>query len=153
MNAHKFIASKGIDIAKAVITSVPDKTATHWEFRKIPNYYSIDFQTWFHDGEWHDSDCQTEEELIDSYGEDFVVNLSELKQVVESIEIVNRVGGIECVNQILESAPNSWCFACADLRKREVVRSAPSHNDFVYIAALEKSIADYELVESYKRDN
>ncbi|EMD9694378.1 hypothetical protein VXG46_003578, partial [Acinetobacter baumannii] len=69
-------------------------TATHWVFRKIPNYYSVDFQSWFHDGEWWDSDCHTEQDLIDSYGEDFVVSLSDLKRLVESLERINKCGGL-----------------------------------------------------------
>lgn len=133
MNAHKFIALHGLESAKSVVTSAPDKTATHWEFRKIPNYYSVDFQMWFHDGEWHDSDCKTEEELIDSYGEDFVVNLSELKQVVESVELTEQKGGLSKLKK------ESNCLF---------------YNGFEGIAeGYEKAIADYELVESYKRDS
>lgn len=83
MNAIKFIQQHGIDKAREIVDGAPDKTATHYVFRKIPNYYSVDFQSWYHDGEWWDSDCQTEQDLIDSYGLDFVVNLSELKHLLE----------------------------------------------------------------------
>lgn len=131
MNAHKFIALHGLESAKSAVTSAPDKTATHWEFRKTPNYYSIDFQTWFHEGEWHDSDCQTEEELIDSYGEDFVVNLSELKQVVASIYVIKDLLTLDRARKYAESE-----------------YTAPEVADRVL-----KAITDYELVESYKRDN
>ena len=83
MNAIQFIKEQGVEKAREVVEGAPDKTATHYVFRKIPNYYSVDFQSWYHDGEWSDSDCQTEQDLIDSYGLDFVVNLSELKHLLE----------------------------------------------------------------------
>lgn len=124
MNAHKFVAEKGIDEAKRVLKLAPENS----NYR----YYSVDIGN--SNSGWH----------VDYRAN--CIDLVELKQVVESVERVNKVGGIECVNQILESTPNSWCFACADLKKKEVVRNAPSHNDFVYIADLEKAITDYELV-------
>ncbi|WP_119690585.1 hypothetical protein [Acinetobacter soli] len=129
MNAHKFVAKKGIDETKRVLDKYKDC------------YMPSVFKYW--------SEKMSDFVLAPKYAS---CKVSELKQVVESVEIVEHVGGIECANQILEAAPDSWCFACADLRKKEVVRSAPSHNDFVYIAALEKAISDYELVESYKEN-
>ncbi|EJB8498011.1 hypothetical protein [Acinetobacter baumannii] len=94
MKPEQFIREFGVDKAREVVEGAPDKTATHWVFRKIPNYYSVDFQSWFHDGEWWDSDCHTEQDLIDSYGEDFVVSLSDLKRLVESLERINKCGGL-----------------------------------------------------------
>ncbi|MFH4077675.1 hypothetical protein WAI85_21700, partial [Acinetobacter baumannii] len=63
--------------------------------------------SWFHDGEWWDSDCHTEQDLIDSYGEDFVVNLSNLKRLVESIDLVNSLGGLKAAR----SEAHKDCFA------------------------------------------
>ncbi|EMC7952622.1 hypothetical protein VLI61_003573 [Acinetobacter baumannii] len=94
MKPEQFIREYGVEKAREVVEGAPDKTATHWVFRKIPNYYSVDFQSWFHDGEWWDSDCHTEQDLIDSYGEDFVVSLSDLKRLVESLERINKCGGL-----------------------------------------------------------
>ncbi|EMC7950711.1 hypothetical protein VLI61_001596 [Acinetobacter baumannii] len=94
MKPEQFIREFGVEKAREVVEGAPDKTATHWVFRKIPNYYSVDFQSWFHDGEWWDSDCHTEQDLIDSYGEDFVVSLSDLKRLVESLERINKCGGL-----------------------------------------------------------
>ena len=88
MNAYKFIEVNGLEKAKAVLNGAPDKTATHYEFRKIPSYYSTDFQSWFHDDEWWDSDCYTEQDLIDSYGFDFVISLEQLKQAIADLELV-----------------------------------------------------------------
>ena len=74
MNAIQFIKEHGVDKAREVVEGAPDKTATHYVFRKIPSYYSVEFQSWYHDGEWWDSDCHTEQDLIDSYGSDFVAS-------------------------------------------------------------------------------
>ena len=86
MNAIQFIQQNGVEKAREVVEGAPDKTATHYVFRKIPSYYSVEFQSWYHDGEWRDSDCHTEQDLIDSYGEDYVVNLSDLKNLIANID-------------------------------------------------------------------
>lgn len=91
MNAIQFIKDHGVDKAREVVEGAPDKTATHYVFRKIPRYYSVDFQSWYHDGEWWDSDCHTEQDLIDSYGLDFVVNLSELKKLFEKSDSFSAI--------------------------------------------------------------
>lgn len=51
MNAISFIKQNGVEKAREVVEGTPDKTATHYVFRKISNYYSVEFQSWFHDGE------------------------------------------------------------------------------------------------------
>ena len=99
MKANDFVKEFGLVKAKDVLGGMPDKTATHYVFRKIPNYYSVDFQSWFYDVDWWDSDCNTEQELIDSYGNEFVVNLEELKTVVEAWELVNSFGGLEAAEE------------------------------------------------------
>lgn len=100
MNAIKFIQQHGIKKAREVVEGAPDKTATHYVFHKISNYYSVEFQSWHHDGEWWDSDCHTEQDLIDSYGSDFVLSLSDLKRLVESVDLVNNCGGLAIANKI-----------------------------------------------------
>lgn len=90
MKAIDFIKKHGVEKARGVVDGAPDKTATHYVFRKIPSYYSIEFQSWYHDGEWWDSDCHTEQDLIDSYGSDFVLSLSDLKRLVESVHLVKE---------------------------------------------------------------
>ncbi|MFH7897214.1 hypothetical protein WDN63_020170 [Acinetobacter baumannii] len=93
--------------AREVVEGAPDKTATHWVFRKIPNYYSVDFQSWFHDGEWWDSDCHTEQDLIDSYGEDFVVSLFDLKRLIDSLETIESWGGIKNCKELVRRATSN----------------------------------------------
>lgn len=88
MDAKQYLEVYGLKNAKEVLAGMPDKTATHYAFRKIPNYYSVDFQSWFHDGEWWDSDCCTEQDLIDSYGFEYVVDLLALKLAVQTCDEV-----------------------------------------------------------------
>lgn len=95
MKATEFVKKHGIEKARVVVDEAPDVLATHYCFRKIAHYYAIECATWFYDGEWHPSDCHSEDDLIDSYGVNFVVNLSDLKRLVESHELVNHMGGLE----------------------------------------------------------
>ncbi|WP_336943111.1 hypothetical protein [Acinetobacter modestus] len=125
MNAIQFIKDHGVEKAREVVEGAPDKTATHYVFRKIHNYYSVDFQSWFHDGEWWDSDCYNEQDLIDSYGVEFVVNLSYLKRLVESVDFINKFGGID-----LAKAYN---------------KEMSTHG---FDPFFEKAIADYEAIYS-----
>lgn len=104
MKAHKFVAEKGIERAKAVLEGAPDwanfwisRDQYHCSVMSFPNmtgHYSID--------------------------------LSELKQVVESVEIVESKGG---------------------LRKLKKEANCLFYNGFEGIAeSYEKSIADYESI-------
>jgi len=129
MNAIQFIKEHGVEKAREVVDGAPDKTATHYVFRKIPNYYSVDFQSWHNDGEWWDSDCQTEQDLIDSYGHDFVVNLSDLKRIVESLDLLKSNGGYE-------EAKDTFDFAIKH-----------GMNDLTEFGSrLKQAIADYEAI-------
>ncbi|SCD14951.1 Uncharacterised protein [Acinetobacter baumannii] len=100
MKPEQFIREYGVEKAREVVDGAPDKTATHYVFRKIPSYYSVEFQSWYHDDEWWDSDCHTEQDLIDSYGSDFVLSLSDLKRLVDSVDLVNNCGGLAIANKI-----------------------------------------------------
>lgn len=62
-----------------IVDNAPDKTATHWVQTKLGHYYSVDSQSYFRDGDWHDSDYTTENELIDDYGLDLVFCLAKLR--------------------------------------------------------------------------
>ncbi|MFV5477001.1 hypothetical protein VXQ12_16610 [Acinetobacter baumannii] len=106
MKPEQFIREFGEKKAREVVEGAPDKTATHYVFRKIPSYYSVEFQSWYHDDEWWDSDCHTEQDLIDSYGSDFVLSLSDLKRLVESVDLVNSLGGIKAAR----SEAHKDCF-------------------------------------------
>lgn len=108
MNAHKFVAEHGIEEANRVLSGAPKNSNWFQEKGK----YSNDLFSCNHE----------------IYGE--VVMLSELKRVVESVEIVERSGGF-------------------DLVKAEIKNYRDS-GDISTFSSLEKRLADYELVESYK---
>lgn len=130
MNAIQFIQQYGVYKAREVVEGAPDKTATHYVFRKISNYYSVEFQSWFHDGEWWDSDCHTEQDLIDSYGLDFVVSLSDLKRLVESVDLVKSYGGIINAKHDVKYLDLDWDY------------------DTPRVTRLKQAIADYESIYS-----
>ena len=62
-----------------ILDGAPDSTTTHWVETKLGHYYSVEFQSYFRDGDWHDSDYHTEQELINDYGHGNVFNLSNLR--------------------------------------------------------------------------
>lgn len=64
---------------KKIVDGAPDKTATHWVQTKLGHYYSVEFQSYFRDEDWHDSDYRTEQELVDDYGLGNVLNLDDLR--------------------------------------------------------------------------
>ena len=138
MNATDFIKQHGVDKAREVVSGAPDKTATHYVFRKIPSYYSVEFQSWYHDGEWWDSDCHTEQDLIDSYGEDYVVNLSDLKNLIANID-----------SQIAIKFIKEWGD---DYSKKYIALSESEGNILPWELSLKRLVESVELVEHFGND-
>ncbi|WP_151764505.1 hypothetical protein [Acinetobacter soli] len=112
MNAHKFVAEHGIKEAKRVL----DLASDAWAYDAEQDHFfdSSDLQDGY--SIEHCNDC-------------FLVQ--ELKQVVESVEIVERSGGFESV--------------------KAAITNYRASGDKVTFSSLEKRLADYELVESYKQ--
>ncbi|WP_394660966.1 hypothetical protein [uncultured Acinetobacter sp.] len=125
MKAHKFVAEKGIDEAKRVLEGTPCE-ATHFEFIKTAIYMQFCGGEWF----WLNTNCN--EWLLD-YPNGITERqcLKELKQVVESVEIVQRTGGFDSV--------------------KAAITNYRASGDMVTFSSLEKRLADYELVESFKQ--
>ena len=132
MKAIQFIKENGVEKAREVVEGAPDKTATHYVFRKIPRYYSVEFQSWYHDGEWWDSDCHTEQDLIDSYGSDFVVNLSDLKNLIANID-----------SQIAIKFIKEWGD---DYSKKYIALSESEGNILPWELSLKRLVGSVELV-------
>ena len=135
MNAIKFIQDNGVDKAREVVEGAPDKTATHYVFRKIPSYYSVEFQSWYYDGEWLDSDCYTEQDLIDSYGSDFVVNLSDLKNLIANID-----------SQIAIKFIKEWGD---DYSKKYIALSESEGNILPWELSLKRLVESVDLVKKH----
>ena len=132
MKAINFIKQNGVEKAREVVEGAPDKTATHYVFRKIPSYYLVEFQSWYHDGEWWDSDCHTEQDLIDSYGEDYVVNLSDLKNLIANID-----------SQIAIKFIKEWGD---DYSKKYIVLSESEGNILPWELSLKRLVESMDLV-------
>ena len=138
MNATDFIKQHGVDKAREVVEGAPDKTATHYVFRKIPSYYSVEFQSWHHDDEWWDSDCHTEQDLIDSYGDDYVVNLSDLKNLIANID-----------SQIAIKFIKEWGD---DYSKKYIALSESEGNILPWELSLKRLVESVGLVEQFGND-
>lgn len=125
MNAHKFVAEHGVDQAKSILEKAPE-TATHFT-EALGGHYAKEVMlkmrpqwAWFNtiNKEWYYDFAAKEH-----------IELAELKQVVESVEIVEVQGGCEELKQKINEGDVDW-------------KNIPK---------LRKAIADYELVESYKQ--
>lgn len=103
MNVHKFVAEKGIDKAKRVLEGAPD-WAVFWISRDQYHGNIISFPN-----------------MTGHYS----IKLSELKQVVESVNKINDFGGIGLANLIDQST-------------------------YGENLDLDLAIADYRLVQAYK---
>lgn len=123
MNVHKFVAEKGVEEAKLVLRSA----YTHCVYVKTPTHFDIEESVLVHENDL--------KEICEPY-----VDLKELKQVVESLDMVAKHGGLfrsKC--QIEEGGYDfEWYGENGEF-------------GFTDLNVLEKAIADYELVESYKQ--
>lgn len=125
MNAHKFVAEHGMDGAKRVLNESPSNAQSYQDgyyFRTTPEFL-------FHNGHHHWNMTTNNGQYFKDRGFDPIL-ISELKQVVESVEIVKRSGGFDSVKAAIKNYRDS--------------------GDILTFSSLEKRLADYELVESYK---
>ena len=126
-NAHKFVAEHGVEQAESILEKAPE-TATHFT-EALGGHYAKEVMlkmrpqwAWFNtiNKEWYYDFAAKEH-----------IELAELKQVVESVEIVQRSGGFESV--------------------KAAITNYRASGDMVTFSSLEKRLADSELVESYKQ--
>ncbi|HCW3748781.1 hypothetical protein R4553_08395 [Acinetobacter baumannii] len=87
MKASKLIRHKGLKYAKKIVDSAPSN-ATEWN-------------------EGFEFKCGQSAEISKADREKYFVDLSELKHLVESLEIVNRACGAERVIQLHERYKNN----------------------------------------------
>lgn len=126
MNAHKFVAEHGVEQAESILEKAPE-TATHFT-EALGGHYAKEVMlkmrpqwAWFNtiNKEWYYDFAAKEH-----------IELEELKQVVESVEIVENHGGVNCAIEETGSyyiKPSDW-------------------------EDLNQAIDDYELVESFKQE-
>lgn len=109
MNAHKFVAERGIERARDVVELAPENS----NYR----YYSVDIGN--SNSGWH----------VDYRAN--CIDLKELKQVVESLDTINQLCG-------LDPAKHTMVIA----------KEIGFTSDYEQI---KQAIADHELVESFKK--
>ncbi|MEG2446945.1 MAG: hypothetical protein RSA22_11605 [Acinetobacter sp.] len=124
MNAIQFIKDHGVEKARGVVEGAPDKTASHYVISRRPHYYSVDFQSYFNNGDWHDSDYASEQDLANDYEPQNVIRLSDLKRLVESVYIVKEHYTLDRAKKYAASP-----YTAPELKVR-----------------LEQAIADYESI-------
>ncbi|MCE6007599.1 hypothetical protein ACNJ69_12185 [Acinetobacter soli] len=136
MNAHKFVAEHGVKQAKSILEKAPE-TATHFT-EALGGHYSKEVMlkmrpqwAWFNtiNKEWYYDFAAKEH-----------IELAELKQVVESLDMVAKHGGLFYLKSQIEKGGYDFEWYGEN-----------GEFGFTDLNVLEKAIADYELVESYKQ--
>lgn len=120
MNAHKFVAGNGIEKATQVLNESPSNAQSYQDgyyFRTTPEFL-------FHNGHHHWNMTTNNGQYFKDRGFDPIL-ISELKQVVESVNKINDFGGIGLANLIDQST-------------------------YGENLDLDRAIADYKLVQAYK---
>lgn len=135
MNAHKFVAEKGIDEAKRVLSGAPKNAVYYRDMDSVCSPNEILYYAWFggallvkdQEKGWIKSIYHTGSEYI----LDQLEKVEELKQVVESVEIIDRLFGLDQAKHTMK-----------------IAKEIGYTSDYEQI---KQAIADYELVESYKQ--
>lgn len=171
MKETKFIRDNGLKSAEKIIKGVPDKTATHY-VSDTDTYFSEEFHTYFSHSlnDWEIADLHCVGDLEAVY--ELVLDLSELKRMVKSVEGINNLSNFEFKGSnnlawaqlILNHAPiDSDAYSPItknyfyspnirfDFDKREWVDmdrgvDLDLYQEFISIAELDQWIQDYELI-------
>ncbi|WP_151796534.1 hypothetical protein [Acinetobacter soli] len=120
MNAHKFVAGNGIEKATRVLNESPSNAQSYQDgyyFRTTPEFL-------FHNGHHHWNMTTNNGQYFKDRGFDPIL-ISELKQVVESVNKINDFSGVGLANLIDQST-------------------------YGENLDLDLAIADYKLVQAYK---
>ena len=129
MNSIEFIKNNGVDKAREVLEGAPDRTASHY-VADTDTYFSEEFHTYFDHilNDWETADLHCVSDLEANY--EFVLDISELKRLVESVDLVNLKGGV---------------------KKLKKEADCLFHNDVDGVALrYEQAIADYEAIYEVK---
>ena len=134
---HQFIKEHGIEKARKVIEGAPDKTATHYVV-DTDTYFSEEFHTYFDHSlnDWETADLHCVSDLEANY--EFVLDISELKRLVESVDLVNCNGGWNGTKNTITLFQSSL-----DLGLYHGVDGVDAE---VEIPRLKQAITDYEAI-------
>lgn len=141
MNAIEFIKNNGVDKAREVLEGAPDRTASHY-VADTDTYFSEEFHTYFDHSlnDWETADLHCVSDLEANY--EFVLDISELKRLVESVDLVNCNGGWNGTKNTITLFQSSL-----DLGLYHGVDGVDAE---VEIPRLKQAIADYELINEVK---
>ncbi len=134
MSTIGYFQKFGLTGAKYALANIPDRTTTHLGvvIDDEPTYYSLDFGSYWDNSDWQDSDFGTVAELSEAYKDGWCVDLSELKRLVESLDPIRKVGGIDNAKMILSDMD----YDSVDWDEDQVS----------YYSFLKQAIADYESI-------
>lgn len=126
MNAHKFVAEHGVEQAKSILEKA-SPSATHFTEALGGHYakevlFKSDFR-WA----WYDATAQA---WYYDIAEKIRIELAELKQVVESLDIIDRLFGLDQAKHTMK-----------------IAKEIGYTSDYEQI---KKAIEDYEQVQAYK---
>lgn len=140
MKATDFIKTQGLDKARKVVSGAPDRTASHY-VADTDTYFSEEFHTYFDHSlnDWETADLHCVSDLEANY--EFVLDISELKRLVESVDYV-AIHGHEKSKEILKNAPvgaecYSWSIGNSGIRDKTVE-----------LVKLKQAIADVEACQA-----
>lgn len=131
MNAIQFIKDHGVDKAREVVEDAPSR-ANHY---CADNYWSWDgiiLKRSAGDGFFIHSIWGASDEWVSK-----AINISDLKRLVESVDLVELLGGIESLKGLVDISNSP--FALSHITREGVIYS---------IDEIKKAIADYEAIYS-----
>lgn len=124
---HKFVAEHGIEKAKRVLNESPSNAQSYQDgyyFRTTPEFL-------FHNGHHHWNMTTNNGQYFKDRGFD-PISISELKQVVDSLEKIDRLFSLDQAKHTMK-----------------IAKEIGYTSDYEQI---KQAIADYELVESLKSE-
>lgn len=96
MKAEQFIKDHGLEKAREVVEGAPDKTATHFVCINFPELrylkYKLGLPCTFRDDHWK---AHRNHGLLEDDIHFYRYELSDLKRLVESVDLVNKLNGID----------------------------------------------------------
>lgn len=139
MNAIQFIKDHGVERAREVVKGAPEGAQYYRDMDSICHPNEVLYYAWFgcallvideHEG-WVKSIYHNGAEYI----EDQLADLKELKRLVESLDLVELLGGIESLKGLVDISNSP--FALSHITREGVIYS---------IDEIKKAIADYESI-------
>ncbi|WP_436872683.1 hypothetical protein [Acinetobacter haemolyticus] len=133
MNAIQFIQQHGVDRAREVVDGAPEGAELFHTNMYIKNAHSEGYTDHF--ARWSDGfegwvNASADREFIDES-----IDLSDLKRLVESVDLVELLGGIEALKGLVDISNSPFSLS-------HITREGVIHQ----IDEIKQAIADYEAI-------